>query len=110
MDDIYGHMRAWGCPDPYCRDYPEVGCHAVSPELRDLIEAVARTANWYPEQTRAVIAMALAGDARALRAWDRDALVRVGEETAMEDSPSADEYADDVMRALEALADAIAGL
>jgi hypothetical protein len=80
--------------------------------LRRAIEDVEVAANWRPEVTEVLVGLAVQGEADYIRAWKRDVLVEIGEETSEEASPearrrSAEEYADQVLAALERLADLI---
>ena len=111
MSDLYAHMHAWGVPGEYVRDHhPRLTPESLDEPLCSLVREVERVADWQPIQTRAVVAMTKQGDAHALRAWDRDALVRQGESRANGDIDSEDEseaYAAYVMEALVRLAAAV---
>ena len=106
------HMRAWGVPTAYRQDYayrPD-DCWALGErggQAATAVRHVAVAANWYAEQTAAVVAMVLDGDGAALRGWDRAALVVIGRETADDPDDDGEQYADDVVAALDALADIV---
>jgi hypothetical protein len=109
---LMDHLRAWGAPvtattcDGGSLDW------VTDHRLRAAIELLDREANWSVAVSRYVVGRVLDGDAEALRAWSRQALVEVGLETAEERDPaarqaSAEAYADAVMDALDDLADLI---
>lgn len=105
MNDTYDHMQAWGAPKKYRQDYPDSD---LPWPLSVLAADVRSAANWYAEQDRALAAMIEAGDHEAIRSWDREALEVIGRETAEDEDDDGVEYADRIMDALEALADAVA--
>jgi hypothetical protein len=78
--------------------------------LRRAIEDVEVAANWPQEVTEVLVGLVVQGEADYIRAWKRNVLVEIGEETAEEASHaarrwSAEDYADQVMAALEKVAD-----
>jgi hypothetical protein len=95
--DAIDHYTGWSV-----RGLPE--------RLRRAIEDVEIAANWRPEVTEVLVGLAVQGEADYIRAWKRNVLVEIGEETAEEASPaarrwSAEDYADQVLAALEKVAD-----
>jgi hypothetical protein len=113
MTDIVDHMRQWGVPKEYRRDFNRSGLFTESEEVQDAVHAVNGIANWYPEQDNALRAMVVAGDIAAINEWAdrRDMFLEVGEETSNSDDyeAEAETYADDVVAALRSVVEAITG-
>jgi hypothetical protein len=108
--------RSWGALLPKDRDaidfYTGWSLRGLPDRLRRAIEDVETAANWRSEVTEVLVGLAVQGEADYIRAWRRNVLVEIGEETAEEASPaarrrSAEDYADQVMAALEKVADLI---